>query len=152
MHEWPVLNSEFGYEYGPGGRSNVTYGVAQSPEEVCRRAWKIYTAGGYGAYYYTYTAWDVVRPQDTPPGYAYFHHLREFFEQTAYWLMLPADDLVSEGFCLADPGREYVVYQDHAKPFSLKVAGADAPLKSRWLHPLTGKWEDGPTLHNGTAD
>ena len=144
MHEWPVLNSEFGYEYGPGGRSNVTYGVAQSPEEVCRRAWKIYTAGGYGAYYYTYTAWDVVRPQDTPPGYAYFHHLREFFEQTAYWLMLPADDLVSEGFCLADPGREYVVYQDHAKPFSLKVAGdaaAEVPVAPS-IDREMGRWPD----------
>ena len=40
-------------------------------------------AGGYTCYYYTYTAWDIIRPNDTPPGYAYLRHLREFFEGTA---------------------------------------------------------------------
>ena len=81
----------------------MTYRVAQAPEEVCRRAWEVCLAGGYGAYYYTYTAWDIVRPDDSPPGYRYFRQLREFFEHTGYWRMEPSDALVSEGYCLAEP-------------------------------------------------
>jgi hypothetical protein len=149
--DWPVVNAEFGYEYGPEGPADMTYGVAQSPQEVCRRAWEIYMAGGYGAYYYTYTAWDVIHPEHTPPGYAYFQRLREFFEGTAYWLMVPSDGLVSDGYCLANCGREYVVFQNRAKPFSLKLKGLATPLKAQWYQPLTGKRVDAEALENGTA-
>jgi hypothetical protein len=132
QRNWPVVNVEFGYEHGPGGLSDATYEVVQAPEEVCRRAWEICLAGGYTAYYYTYTAWDVLRPQDTPPGYAYFRHLRDFFVGTSYWRMEPHDDLVSDGYCLAEPGREYVVFLNHFTSFSLKLDGLPAPLQSEW--------------------
>ena len=150
QHVWPVLNVEFGYECGPGGLADKTYRVAQGAEEVCRRAWEVCMAGGYGAYYYTYTAWDVVRPQDTPPGYAYFKHLREFFETTAYWRLDPADTLTSTGFCLAEPGKQYVVFLNHAAPFSLKLEGIEAPLPASWYQPLTGAWQNTRPLGNGT--
>ena len=136
---WPVVNVEFGYEHGPKGPGDKTYGVVQSPEEVCRRAWEICMAGGYCAYYYTYAAWDVIRPADNPPGYAYFKRLRDFFESTAYWLMEPADDLVSEGYCLANPGREYVAFLDRAGPFTLTLAGLKEPLAAEWYQPLSGR-------------
>jgi hypothetical protein len=61
--QWPVINTEFGYEHGPGGLNDKTYNRAQSAEEVCRRAWEIYTTGGFGVYYYTYTARDVLVPR-----------------------------------------------------------------------------------------
>jgi len=148
---WPVVNVEFGYEHGPAGLNDSTYRVVQSPEEVCRRAWEVQMAGGYGAYYYTYTAWDVIRPRDTPPGYAYFKHLRDFFAGTGYWRMEPNDDLVSAGYCLAAPGREYVVFLSQAMPFSLKLAGLAAPLKAEWYQPFTGKRKSAGTLSNGTT-
>ncbi len=148
---WPVVNVEFGYEHGPGGLTDKTYNVVQPPEEVCRRAWEVQMAGGYGAYYYTYTAWDVIRPQDNPPGYAYFKYLRDFFTGTGYWRMEPKDDLVSAGYCLAEPGREYVVFQNNAQAFSLKLEGLKAPLNAEWYQPLSGKRQPGGTLTNGTA-
>ena len=146
---WPVVNVEFGYEHGPGGIEDKTYRVVQPPEEVCRRAWEICLAGGYPAYYYTYTAWDVVRPQDTPPGYAYFRQLRQFFESTRYWELKPAGDVASEGWCLANPGKEYVVYLNQAKPFSLKLRGVAGSLAARWYQPLTGQWVDAGVLVDG---
>ena len=148
---WPVVNVEFGYEHGPGGLTDKTYNVAQSPEEVCRRAWEIYLAGGYGAYYYTYTAWDVLRPGDVPPGYAYFRRLRDFFDTTAFWRLEPSDELVSAGYCLAERGREYVAFLNRAEPFTLKLEGLPAPLKARWYQPLTGEWRDAGTLAAGSA-
>jgi hypothetical protein len=151
QHLWPVVNAEFGYEHGPAGLGDKTYGVVQSPEEVCLRAWEVQMAGGYGVYYYTYTAWDVIRPQDNPPGYAYFKRLRDFFASTAWWRLEPKDELVSAGHCLAEPGREYVVFVNRATPFSLKLAGVTVPLEAEWYAPLTGKRQAAGSLTNGTA-
>lgn len=149
---WPVINTEFGYEHGPGGMRDKTYSHVQPPEEVVRRAWEVYLAGGSGAYYYTHTAWDVLRTQDTPPGYAYFKHLRAFFDGTEYWRMKPTEGLTSEGYCLADAGREYVVFLNGDKPFTLKVEGASEPLRAQWYHPLTGERRDAGRLDNGNAE
>ncbi len=106
-------------------------------------------AGGYGTYYYTYTAWDVIRPEDSPPGYAYFHHLRDFFEGTGYWRMEPSDSLVSDGHCLAQPGREYIVFLDKRASLTLQLEGLASPAKAEWFHPLTGQHRDAGTLGNG---
>jgi hypothetical protein len=65
--------------------------------------------------------------------------------------MTPSDDLVSEGYCLAKAGKEYIVYQHRAKAFSLKLAGLATPLKSQWYQPLTGKHLDAGMLYNGTV-
>jgi len=70
----------------------------------------------------------VIRPSDTPPGYAMFRHLRDFFETTQYWLLEPADALVSEGYCLATPGKQYVVFQNTAQPFRLTVSDGDLDI------------------------
>ena len=148
---WPVVNVEFGYEHGPGGLSDKTYNVVQPPEEVLRRAWEIQMAGGYTAYYYTYTAWDVIRPLDVPPGYAYFKYFGDFWRATEYWTLEPSDKLVSAGWCLANPGREYVVFQNTAQPFKIEIAGARSPLTAEWFNPHTGKRTSAGSLKNGAA-
>lgn len=135
---WPVINTEFGYECGPKGVSDKTYSVAQIPEEVCRRGWEVYMAGGFGAYYYTYTAWDVIRTRDTPPGYAYFKRLREFFAATNYWRLKPIEGVSSDGYCLAEAGREYVIFLNFARPFTLTLQGLTERLTGEWYQPLTG--------------
>ncbi len=152
QHAWPVINTEFGYEYGPKGAADKTYNVVQAPEEVCRRAWEVCTAGGFGVYYYTYTAWDVVRPEDTPPGYAYFKNLADFFNRTSYWRLKPTEGLVSDGFCLAEAGREYVVFLNKAATFTLKLEGLAAPQSAEWYQPFTGERRSAGSLGNGTAE
>ena len=108
-------------------------------------------AGGYTAYYYTYTAWDVVRPLDVPPGYAMMKHFGDFWRATQYWTLEPSDKLVSTGWCLANPGREYVVFQNQPAPFTLEIAGATSPLKAEWFNPHTGRRTAAGSLPNGTA-
>jgi len=49
----PVVNAEYGYEYGPGGPEDRTYGVVQSPEELLCRACEIILAGEHPVHYYT---------------------------------------------------------------------------------------------------
>ena len=139
--EWPVVNVEFGYEHGIGGPEDKTYGQAQPPEEVARRAWEICMAGGYIAYYYTNTAWDVIHPDETPPGYAYMKNLGEFFESTRYWLMEPVDKIVDGGYCLAGDG-EIVVYLPSNDPVSIDLSGQSSDLRGEWFHPFTGDREE----------
>lgn len=147
---WPVANVEFGYEHGRGGPGDKTYPVAQPPEEVVSRAWEISMAGGYTAYYYTHTAWDVLRPDDTPPGYTYFGHLRRFFESTRYWELAPAGEVSSNGWALANPGREYVVFLQKAGPVTLTPANPPRAMKGEWFHPLTGQRVDAGAVEAGT--
>jgi len=68
-----------------------------------------------------------------------------------YWTLEPSDKLVSAGWCLANPGREYVVFQNKAQPFTLEIAGAQAALKAEWINPHTGTRTDAGTLINGTV-
>jgi hypothetical protein len=152
QHPWPIVNVEFGYEHGPGGMDDKTYGVTQSPEELCRRAWEISMAGGYVAYYYTYTAWDVIRPNDIPPGYRYFKLLREFFEATDYKRMEPRDDLVTRGHCLANPGVEYVVFVDESSPFTLHLEDLGDPLEGYWYRPFSGTLVGAGPCPTGTLE
>ena len=138
-HEWPVVNVEFGYEHGLGGPEDKTYRVVQPPEEVCTRAWEICMAGGYVAYYYTNTAWDVIRPEEIPPGYAMMRNLKQFFEATEFQSLEPRIDLVDGGYCLANPGHEYVVYVPGKDPVKLDLVGVNEPLTGTWFHPFTAE-------------
>ncbi len=148
---WPVANVESDYECGPGGLNDKTYGGAMTAEATVATLWDIGMAGGYTGYYYTYTAWDVIRPLDQPKGYAYMKHFGDFWRATSFWVLQPSNKLVSAGRCLADPGKEYVVYQKTATPFTLKIAAAAAPLDARWFNPFTGKFSDAGSFGNGTA-
>ncbi len=148
---WPVANVESDYEHGPMGLDDKTYNGVHTPEELIRCAWEIAMAGGYNAYYYTYTAWDVVRPLDVPPGYALYKHFGDFWRGTKYWTLVPSDDLVSNGWCLARPGHEYVVFQNQARPFDLEIKGAPAALAATWFNPHTGARTPAGSFSNGTA-
>jgi len=150
--EWPIVNVEYGYEWGMGGENEKTYAVAQSPEENARRAWLISLAGAYTAYYYTFTAWDVVRPADVPAGYAQQKLLRDFFEETEYWKLQPNDSLVSAGHCLANEGKEYIVYLHNSDAQKLTVAGAAGEMVTSWLNPFTGERRDASPIQNGVLD
>ena len=77
--------------------------------------------------------------------------LRTFFENTGYWLMDPADELVSKGHCLANPGQEYIVFLSAPQPFTLKLEGVNQPLKAEWYHPFTGEKVDAGMLSAGTS-
>ena len=149
---WPVINVESGYERGPEGPGDITYRRGNSPEEVIRYIWEIQMAGAYNAYYYTYTAWDVIRHDDTPPGYGYVKKFADFFSKTQYWLLEPDNSLVSSGYCLANPGEEYIVYMDQAAPFKLSLSGLTQPMQAVWFQPLSGVCLEAGKLGNGEHD
>lgn len=146
-----MANVESDYECGPGGINDKTFGGAMTAEATIRTLWDIAMAGGYTGYYYTFTAWDVIRPLDEPKGYTYMKQFGEVWRATEYWLLDPSDPLVSSGWCLAQPGREYVVFQRQAQPFTLNIGGASSTLAGEWFDPLSGKRSAAGTFKNGTA-
>ena len=78
-------------------------------------------------------------------------HFGDFWRATDYWLLEPSDNLVSNGWCLAQAGKEYVVFEKTAQPFTLDVAGAKSPLAAQWFNPQTGKYSAAGAFENGTA-
>ena len=52
---YPVVNAEFGYEYGVDKLPNPKHPNQCDWQELLRRAYHIYLAGGYGVYYYNNT-------------------------------------------------------------------------------------------------
>jgi hypothetical protein len=108
VHQWPYMNSELYYERGVDDLP--TYPIKQDWQEMIRGAYEVYLSGGYFAYYYSNTAWDLVKPDPEPPGMARFQILKDALSSLPYWVMEPRPDLAIGGPCLAIPGQLYAFY------------------------------------------
>lgn len=103
--EWPIVNSELYYERGV--EDLPTYPIKQDWQDMIRGAYEVYLSGGYFVYYYSNTAWDLVKPDPEPPGMPRFQILKENLSALPYWLMEPKLELAAGGPCLAIPGSVY---------------------------------------------
>ena len=142
-HGKPVLNTEFGYQYEPGGDSGfaVLTRQAHQPSSVRKKAWKIATAGGYFAMGFTSTAvvhFSVRDVDNFRPGQ--LETLYDFFTtRTQYWKMAPHLELVaSHNTLLALPGHEYVAYFPRGGTNSIDLAAGTYAVQ--WLRPETGRY------------
>lgn len=136
----PAVNAEAGYD-GPWNWSR---------DKVREDAWTVYMSGGAG---YTYGAhgiwaWNDGRKDDYLPSHPRWpdvidlessfdmQRIVEFFEVIEWWKLVPRDDLVSTGYALASPEREYLIYL----PFSKRTFGMrtlDRFRLHRWVGWLT---------------
>jgi hypothetical protein len=107
-------------------------------------------AGAYVAYYYTYTAWDVIRLDDTPVGYRYFGIYSDFFNSVDFpsfrpygFGEKPIDELPPrEGvYCMVNDQDQAIYYLPEARTFRL-VEEPSSSIKGYWLHPHTGETID----------
>jgi hypothetical protein len=143
----PVLNEEFAYECGPGGLEDRTYTRSHTPEEHALRSWEVVSGGGYPGYYYAYTAWDVLRPEDEPPGYALHQRLADFMREGEWWALAPYPGIAPSNTargarCLANPGAEYLVFCEAGGNATVTLPGAGERaqgMRCDWLQPLTGE-------------
>lgn len=152
-HGKPVLNTEFGYQYEPGGDSGFAVQTRQAhqPSSVRKKAWKIATAGGYFAMGFTSTAvvhFSSREVDNFRPGQ--LETLYDFFTtRTQYWKMAPHLELVaSHNALLALPGREYVAYFPRGGTNSIDLAAGTYAVQ--WLRPETGQYHSQPGIT--TAD
>lgn len=154
-----VLNEEYGYE-------GDNHSPPNDPDNVRHDHWAIATAGGYGTYgdktkgpkvavYFSSVLEDAVGTA-VPDA---LQHLHAFMSETPYRCMRPADEFLSEcdpdeAFCLADPGREYIVYMVRAQEVTLNLTHDRGTLAARWLNPRTGEVspEEDVRVAQGTED
>jgi hypothetical protein len=61
----------------------------------------------------------------------------------------PAGELVSTGYCLAVPGREYLVYLPEGGEATVDLSAAKGKLAAEWSHPITGKTTHGEAVEGG---
>lgn len=112
----PVFNIEHGgYEESP---YVVFTGSYISPEVCLRRNYTCLFAGVYSTYYWQGTSWNVVihNPFEQPadfikPKFAYYKHLREFFEKYNFKDFKPNPKVNSSGYSLiSDDGNTFLFY------------------------------------------
>lgn len=140
----PVVNVEFSYELGVEPLPTHTNINQVDWKEMLRRAWRIQMAGGYLAYYYNNTAWDIVKPDPEPPGHARWQILKQTMESVPYWRMNPALSLSAGGPCLAEPGTAWVCYLEGSKTrdkenvLTLNLTTLSGAASAEWINTWTG--------------
>lgn len=147
----PVLNSENGYEYRPGGPTEKRQ--VHHSDKVRRSSWRIVCAGGYFAAGYNGTighsdGWNRI---DAPNRYTFvlnsdgaypqLGYLYEFFTALPYWKMQPFDGVTGElAVALAVPGEVYVAYLPRGGAGSVDLTGIAGRFSARWFNPRQGSW------------
>jgi hypothetical protein len=83
-------------------------------------------------------------PADNKPD-LYYDGLREVMGQTRKYAekmnlaaALPHPELASSQFCLADPGKQYLVFLPRAGEVDVDLSAAAATFNAEWLRPIDG--------------
>lgn len=110
----PVVNAEYGYEHGRGGRDDKTYSLAHSPEEMLHRTCEVVMAGAFPVYYYTNHAWDVIEWQEAPASLPWYRRLYERVTAVPWPALRPRPDLGFGGArCRTDGLDHLLLYTRH---------------------------------------
>lgn len=76
-------------------------------------------------------------------------HTKMFAERMNLARAVPHNELSSTGYCLADPGREYLIYQPNLTWITVDLAGAAGEFAVEWLNPVTGEVKRDGTMPGG---
>jgi CubicO group peptidase (beta-lactamase class C family) len=75
---------------------------------------------------------------------------RRLAERTNLAAMTPHSELVSTQFCLADPGKEYVVYVPEGSEAKVDLSAVAGPLHVEWMRPVEGTTQEGDEVAGGS--
>ncbi len=154
--EWISPNPEGGYRDNPpaaDGRKVILadtdhlWGIGGNQAWV----WKSFTRGLNPLFMDPYDGvvlakgfdpqWDPVRKS---LGYTRELALRMNLAKTA-----PHGELASSGYCLADPGNEYLVYLPAGGEVEVDLSAANAAMAAEWIDPSTGRSSSGNSVPGG---
>ncbi len=138
LHGRPVLNAEFGYEFGVEKLPTHAHRNRSEWKPLLARAWTLTLAGSYPAYYYDNTAWDVVKPDPEPPGMMRWKLMKDTLVELPYWKMEPHNELATGGACLANPGAAYVFYVTGSS-VTANLRHLEGKAGATWLDTWTGQ-------------
>ncbi|MBM3214433.1 DUF4038 domain-containing protein [Candidatus Poribacteria bacterium] len=141
LRDKPYVNIEYGYEEGAESLKTYRGGTTTTWEDVLLWTVAIYVGGGYPGYYYSNTSWDLIAYEPEPPGWARYQQLVALLSQVQINRMVPDNDFVDRGFCLAEPGEQYLVFLPEGGDVRLDLTAVlpDAPLEAEWMALYSGE-------------
>lgn len=104
----PYMNIEYGYEEGVEPLKTYRGSTTRPWQDILLWAYAIYLGGAYACYYYSNTAWDLVKSDPEPPGWRRYRYMADFLGGLDINAMEPDNGYVAAGLCLAEPGRQYL--------------------------------------------
>ena len=83
--------------------------------------------------------WVNGRGDDTMKMFNGYAHMVHFFTSFEWWKANPHDELVNHGaFCLAEPGRQYVIYLPKGGDVTVRLDPGQYEVK--WFNPRSGEY------------
>ena len=138
----PVVNGEYGYA---GWNED---------DDVLHGAWDIISGGAFftAGFFTTFApdkgGWDLEGNAEQAEWLGFLFNL---FEQCEWNKMDPNDDLVSSGHCMAQVGREYVIYLPDGGSVTVDLSAASGEQPVEWLNPRTGIYFDADPVTGGAS-
>jgi Protein of unknown function (DUF4038)/Domain of unknown function (DUF5060)/Putative collagen-binding domain of a collagenase len=87
---------------------------------------------------------------DTPTSF-YMKYIVEFFADKEWWKLIPHNAIVNRGRCLAEVGRQYVIWLNGGGSVTVDLSEAPDELGMYWFNPLTGEKSEMETMTGGTS-
>jgi len=105
-------------------------------EQVRKGAWGVITAAGLLNYAEQFESANGSSKYGDGLGLLYVHILNDFMDTVEYWDMDPRNDLTNSGsFMLADPGHEYVVYNEFGTKIDVNLSAQAGEYSVHWINP-----------------
>ncbi len=154
----PQINEEYGYEdHYPGPWGEGRKWPTRTADTRRRLAWEMYMAGGYqttgeradggtGAGSDTGGGWINGRGDEMMTMLVGYKHTVDFFTSIEWWKKNPRNDLIdvpaareesSSALCLAELGRQYVIYLPRGESATVKLE--PGRYRASWFNPRSGK-------------
>jgi Domain of unknown function (DUF5060)/Putative collagen-binding domain of a collagenase/Protein of unknown function (DUF4038)/Dolichyl-phosphate-mannose-protein mannosyltransferase len=120
-------------------------------DQVRRGAWGVLLAGSFFLYGEFNLGGIGVGNFGLGAAHPFLKIMFDFMESIPYWTMRPHNELVDRGqFCLANPGKEYIVYAETGGVITVDLSAASETLPVEWLNPRTGQRTPAGTVTGGT--
>ncbi len=162
--DWISPNPEGGYRDDPppnDGRKVVLndtdhlWGEGGNPQWV----WKTFTRGHYPLFMDRIVAltqkvvtWAGRIAEDIPMANEIRKAMgvtRKVAERVNLASMLPLPELASSRYCLAAPGRQYIVFVPGGGEVTVNLTDAKGKFSVEWIHPIEGTSHDGGNIEGG---
>jgi hypothetical protein len=113
-------------------------------------AWSIYLGGGN---YEIFTTLDESGYRAYEDFFEDITRARELLEQTPYWAMTPANELIESGtgYVFAQAGEVYLVYLPDGGALELDLTATGEQLTVTWMNPRTGDRTTPETIDGGSV-
>jgi hypothetical protein len=137
----PYINIEYGYEVGVGPDKSIDNNTCRPWQDMLIWTYALYAGGAFANYYYNNTSWNLVKFTPEPESWVRYRYLRDLLEAMDLGPMVPDNEFVERGMCLAERGRQYFIFLGEGGDESADLGAIPPNYTTRcaWMDIFTGK-------------